>query len=219
MVIATVSTLITIGAGAVMTLADHDNFESIGPGLWWAVQTVTTVGYGDDVPTSFAGQLVAVLVMLFGVAFLTVVTASITSSFVERSRRDRGPSDAEAAIAEQLRQLDQRLERIEDALRRSPARVAQRPRCGGSLRIGRTVTRLGGCGCSCRRLRSGSWGRRRMCRSWDVVCGSGPTALARPWAARTVVMFADGRRHAAGRAVGEARQRIFMSGSYAARYQ
>jgi voltage-gated potassium channel len=119
MVIATVSTLMTVGAGAVMTLVDHDNFESIGPGLWWAVQTVTTVGYGDDVPTSFAGQLVAVLVMLLGVAFLTVVTASITSSFVERSRRDRGPSESETATAEQLRQLDLRLERIEAALQRS----------------------------------------------------------------------------------------------------
>ena len=119
MVIATVSTLMTVGAGAEITLVDHDNFESIGPGLWWAVQTVTTVGYGDDVPTSFAGQLVAVLVMLLGVAFLTVVTASITSSFVERSRRARGPSESETAIAEQLRQLDLRLERIEAALRRS----------------------------------------------------------------------------------------------------
>jgi hypothetical protein len=57
--------------------------------------------------------------MLLGVAFLTVVTASITSSFVERSRRDRGPSEAETATAEQLRQLDLRLERIEAALRRS----------------------------------------------------------------------------------------------------
>ena len=118
-VIATVSTLMTIGAGLLMTVVDRDNFESIGAGLWWAVQTVTTVGYGDDVPTSFAGQLVAVLVMLLGVAFLTVVTASITSSFVERSRRDRAPSEAETATAEQLRQLDLRLERIEAALRRS----------------------------------------------------------------------------------------------------
>jgi voltage-gated potassium channel len=120
-VIASVSTIMTIGAGILMTVVDRDNFDSIGPGLWWAAQTVTTVGYGDDVPTSFAGQLVAVLVMLLGIAFVTVVTASITSSFVERSRRERGPSEAETATAEQLRQLDLRLERIEAALRRSPS--------------------------------------------------------------------------------------------------
>jgi voltage-gated potassium channel len=118
-VIATVSTLMTVGAGALMTVVDHKNFVSLGAGLWWAAQTVTTVGYGDNVPTTFGGQLVAVLVMLLGVAFLTVVTASITSSFVERSRRDRAPSEAETATAEQLRQLDLRLERIEAALRRS----------------------------------------------------------------------------------------------------
>jgi voltage-gated potassium channel len=117
-VIATVSTGITIIAGVLMTVVDQ-SFSTIGQGLWWAVQTVTTVGYGDDVPTSFGGQLVAVIVMLLGLAFLTVVTASITSSFVERSRRDRGPSESETATAEQLRRLDERLERIEAALRRS----------------------------------------------------------------------------------------------------
>lgn len=117
-VIATVSTLMTVGAGVAMTVVDRGSFPSIGAGLWWAAQTVTTVGYGDDVPTNFGGQLVAVLVMLLGVAFVTVVTASITSSFVERSRRDRAPSDAETATAEQLRQLHLRLDRIEDMLRR-----------------------------------------------------------------------------------------------------
>ena len=63
-VIATAATVITVGAGLLMTLVDGENFPSIGSGLWWAVQTVTTVGYGDDVPTSLAGRLVAVLVML-----------------------------------------------------------------------------------------------------------------------------------------------------------
>ena len=116
-VIATVATVITVGAALLMTLVDSENFPSIGSGLWWAVQTVTTVGYGDDVPTNLTGRLVAVLVMLLGIAFLTVITASITSTFVSRSRH--GPSDAETAIAEQLRQLDSRLERIEAALSRS----------------------------------------------------------------------------------------------------
>jgi voltage-gated potassium channel len=81
------------------------------------VQTVTTVGYGDDIPMSLAGRLVAAFVMLLGIGFLTVITASITSTFVSRSRHE--PSDADAAVAEQLRQLDRRLERIEAALSRS----------------------------------------------------------------------------------------------------
>ena len=89
-VIATASTVITVGAGLLMTLVDRENFPSIGSGLWWAVQTVTTVGYGDNVPTNLAGRLVAVLVMLLGIAFLTVITASITSSFVARLRLE-GP--------------------------------------------------------------------------------------------------------------------------------
>ena len=62
------TTAITVGAGLLMTLVDGENFPSIGSGLWWAVQTVTTVGYGDNVPTNLAGRLVAVLVMLLGVA-------------------------------------------------------------------------------------------------------------------------------------------------------
>jgi voltage-gated potassium channel len=118
-VIATASTAITLGAGSLMTVFDHENYPSVGSGLWWAAQTVTTVGYGDSVPTTLAGQLVAVLVMLFGIGFLTVITAAITSTFVSRSRREQAPSDAETALAEQFRQLDSRLDRIEAALRRS----------------------------------------------------------------------------------------------------
>jgi voltage-gated potassium channel len=115
-VIATVSTSITVGAGILMTVADHSTFPSIGSGLWWAVQTVTTVGYGDHVPATVAGRLVAALVMLVGIGFLTVITAAITSTFVSRSRREQTPSDAATPTAEQLRQIAGRLERIEAAL-------------------------------------------------------------------------------------------------------
>ena len=95
-VIATVSTSITVAAGVLMTVADRERYPSVGSGLWWAVQTVTTVGYGDNVPQTFASRLVAVFVMLFGIGFLTVITAAITSTFVARSRVERRPSDAEA---------------------------------------------------------------------------------------------------------------------------
>ena len=118
-VIATASTAITLAAGLLMTFVDGENFPSIGSGLWWAVQTVTTVGYGDTVPTSLTGRLVAVFVMLFGIGFLTVITASITSTFVARSHRDQTANGAEPVTAEQLRQVDSRLERIEAALSRS----------------------------------------------------------------------------------------------------
>jgi voltage-gated potassium channel len=120
-VIATVSTSITVGAGILMTVADRHNFPSIGSGLWWAVQTVTTVGYGDEVPMTVAGRLVAALVMLVGIGFLTVITAAITSTFVSRSRRDQTPSGAVTSTEEQLRQIAGRLERIEAALTNRPS--------------------------------------------------------------------------------------------------
>jgi voltage-gated potassium channel Kch len=115
-VIATVATVMTVGAGVLVTLVDRESYPSIGSGLWWAAQTVTTVGYGDQVPANLAGRLVAVLVMLVGISLLTIITASITSTFVSRSANEPTPSDAESRWEEHLRQLDSRLERIERAL-------------------------------------------------------------------------------------------------------
>ena len=115
-VLATASTSITFAAGILMTVVDGDSFPSVGSGLWWAVQAVTTVGYGDHVPASAAGQLLAALVMLIGLGFLTVITAAITSTFVSRSRAERMPSSSDIPTAEQFRQVNERLDRIEAAL-------------------------------------------------------------------------------------------------------
>ena len=112
-VIATATIVITFAAGALMTVLDRDTFPTIGSGLWWALQTTTTVGYGDNVPVSFAGRALAAFVMLVGIGFLTIITAAITSTFVSRSRLEPSESDAETSIAEQLRQINARLERIE----------------------------------------------------------------------------------------------------------
>jgi voltage-gated potassium channel len=116
-VIATVTTSITVVAGLLMTVIDHGNFPSVGSGLWWAVQTVTTVGYGDHVPSTAAGQLVAALVMLLGIGFIAVITASITSAFVGRSRQQERPGGPNSvATTEYLQKIDARLERIEAAV-------------------------------------------------------------------------------------------------------
>jgi voltage-gated potassium channel len=114
-VIGVASIAVTVGAGVLMTVADRHTYPSIGSGLWWAIQTTTTVGYGDNVPVSVAGRLIAALVMVFGIGFLTVITAAITSTFVSRSRLDSG-SDTATPAAEQFRHLDDRLERIEAAM-------------------------------------------------------------------------------------------------------
>ncbi len=117
MVIASVSTMMTVGAGLMMTVVDRDSFPTVGSGIWWAVQTVTTVGYGDHVPTNAVGRSLAALVMLVGIGFLTVITASITGSFVERSRRDREEAGEGAATTSELREIAERLDRIEAVLR------------------------------------------------------------------------------------------------------
>ena len=91
-------------------------FRRSGGGLWWAVQTVTTVGYGDYVPENVAGRAVATLVMLGGIGFLTVITASITSGFVARSRQERLSGQDAPPSAQALEEIVERLRRIEAAL-------------------------------------------------------------------------------------------------------
>jgi voltage-gated potassium channel len=115
-IIISVTVSATVIAGVLMHFTDRKNFPNIGDGLWWAVQTVTTVGYGDLVPTSTAGQVLASIVMLVGIGSLTVITASITSTFIETARR-RLEGNTMEVIGARLDQLDARLEAIEASLR------------------------------------------------------------------------------------------------------
>jgi voltage-gated potassium channel len=112
LLIATVTVLVTIAAGVLMWALDHEEFPNVWLGLWWAVQTVTTVGYGDVTPANDIGRVIAALVMLTGIGFLTVVTASITAVFVESARR-RFYADTERAERDRHGEIIERLERIE----------------------------------------------------------------------------------------------------------
>jgi voltage-gated potassium channel Kch len=119
-VIVTATAIVVVGAGALMRLIDHHEYGSIWAGMWWAIQTVTTVGYGDVTPRHVSGRIVATFVMLEGIAFLAIVTASITSTFVERASRDR---ESEENLHEQ--RLEQRLAGIDAELRETREQLAR----------------------------------------------------------------------------------------------
>ena len=85
-VIATV--VVVVGAGVLIRLIDNEEYPDVWIGMWWALQTVTTVGYGDVTPSHFSGRLVGAAVMLEGTAFIAIVTAVITSTFVARATRE-----------------------------------------------------------------------------------------------------------------------------------
>ncbi len=115
-IIASATVAITIVSGVLMHFTDEKTYPNIGDGLWWGIQTVTTVGYGDLVPASTAGRLVAALVMVVGIGFLTVITAAITSAFIESARRRVAGTETDG-VAARLDQIAARLEAIEAGLK------------------------------------------------------------------------------------------------------
>ena len=67
---------------------EGSNIKTFSDGLWWAVTTVTTVGYGDRYPTTTEGRFLAVLLMITGISLVGVITASVAAWFVKLSQDD-----------------------------------------------------------------------------------------------------------------------------------
>lgn len=103
-------------SGFVVTLVDHKDFPTFGTGIWWAIVTLGTVGYGDVVPHTAWGRVVGSVVIVVGVTFLSFLIATVTSYFV-------AAEEAEAAEAEQAERSAQLAESA-DALRRIEQRLA-----------------------------------------------------------------------------------------------
>jgi voltage-gated potassium channel len=114
-IIAGYTALVTFAGALVGWLADRKDFDSFGDALWWALQTVTTVGYGDVVPSSGTGRVIGAFVMISGIAFLTVITAAVTAALIEAARRRQPPSDREQ-LAELMQEMSARLAAIEARL-------------------------------------------------------------------------------------------------------
>jgi len=128
-VIVVATIVVVVGAGVLMRVLDHREYGSIWVGMWWAIQTVTTVGYGDVTPREVTGRIVATFVMLEGIAFLSIVTASITSTFVERATRQRDTDESrhEQRVEERLARMDGELQATREQLSRIEAALGGRP--------------------------------------------------------------------------------------------
>ena len=119
---ATFFVLALVGA-ILMRVADAHNFPSLGLAFWWALQTVTTVGYGDVVPTTTTGMVVGGIEMMIGISLISLLTAAVTSVVIQRGEsasreEDRAHLEQTAeTILVAIAEIDDRLGRLESQSR------------------------------------------------------------------------------------------------------
>jgi voltage-gated potassium channel len=122
--LASVTFALAIGVGFLVRAIAPSDFSSVGEGIWWAIVTLATVGYGDVVPRSPWGRVVGSLVIIFGVTFLAFLTATVTSMFVsneqreEAARRETLGEERQTELRAAFRRLEARLDAIEAKLDR-----------------------------------------------------------------------------------------------------
>ena len=89
-------------------------FTTFGDEVWWAAQTVTTVGYGDVVPATSGGRFIGGIVMFVSVATVSLVTAVVTAGFVAyQQRRLSGEAERHQELREALARIEKRIETLE----------------------------------------------------------------------------------------------------------
>ncbi|MGW2699147.1 potassium channel family protein [Streptomyces sp. NPDC001340] len=111
--------LLMFGSLAVLSVereSPNGNIRTLGDAVWWSFTTMTTVGYGDHAPTTGLGRMIAVGLMLSGIALLGVVTANIAAWFISRFEKDdveeRRQTEAIASLAEEVRLLRAEVARL-----------------------------------------------------------------------------------------------------------
>jgi voltage-gated potassium channel Kch len=106
--IVAIALLLVLVAGALARLVEPDTFTSTGLAYWWAVATVTTVGYGDVVPQEPAGRVVGVLLMLAGLSLIPTLTSVIVATLLAKRRQGE-----QERLEQMLVRIDEHLTRIE----------------------------------------------------------------------------------------------------------
>jgi voltage-gated potassium channel len=111
-----------IGGGAAFAAVEASQKLSTWDGMWWAVSTVTTVGYGDIVPKTDAGRVIAIAVMIIGVGYVAMLTAALAQVFLTRlvgqeaKAVEKEAHYAEDVVVARLDALAAQLQRLEQHL-------------------------------------------------------------------------------------------------------
>ncbi|MFI1159055.1 potassium channel family protein [Streptomyces sioyaensis] len=125
-----VMTAVLLGGAALVVVAEsgapHANITSFPTGLWWSIETATTVGYGDFYPVTLWGRIIASLLMVSAITAFGVITAALATWFVGRAEQDlvrlgktvgsHAREDAEALRSE-LHTLHARFDHVENLIR------------------------------------------------------------------------------------------------------
>jgi voltage-gated potassium channel len=113
--ILTVAVVLVLIAGALARLVEPEVFTSLGLAYWWAITTVTTVGYGDVVPKDPAGRVVGALLMLTGLSLIPTLTSVIVSTLISKRTHEetRLLSDELLKSTDSLQRIEERLARME----------------------------------------------------------------------------------------------------------
>ncbi len=124
---AAIVALATVGVATfvfyVESGASNEAFGSFGDAVWWALVTLTTVGYGDLAPVTIGGRIGAVVLMIVGVAFLGTVAASLASLFVEQAADREPEEDPESGPGPELALLRTEIEELRRAVETLTARL------------------------------------------------------------------------------------------------
>jgi voltage-gated potassium channel len=110
----------TLISGLLMAGIDP-SIENVWEGIWWAWVTVATVGYGDTVPQSAAGKVFGAVVILFGVGFFSLLTASFSAYFISRGEMEIEEEEIEEI--NQLYDIERRIDAMEKTLQRIESRL------------------------------------------------------------------------------------------------
>jgi voltage-gated potassium channel len=109
---------VVLGGGVAFSQVEQSQHLSAWDGVWWATSTITTVGYGDIMPHTVAGRMIAIVMMVSGIGFVALLTAAVAERFI----RDERGSDVSIErhlinLTEELRQIKRRLDRLEAGAR------------------------------------------------------------------------------------------------------